>query len=180
VRERSAQRRCTLRRHRGLRVTGEEITIEPADLFPPIRDLVVSHEDIPGRLRKAKLWVIPRQEDLTVTPADIARISRPRDCILCGICDSVCPPLAEGKEFGGPLLFTRFYSVSEDPRDRRGEERLADVVPYNIQNCVHCGNCNLSCPKGCMPERWITLTEGKLVRRGYMDRRGEDFGFLGF
>ena len=175
---------CTLKingEHRlacNTRVEGEEILLEPPDVFPPLKDLVVSQDSIPERLRKAKVWVVPG--DREAGPAEVGRITRPRDCILCGVCDSVCPPLIEGKAFGGPLLFTRFYSVFDDPRDGRGEERLGDILPFNVQSCVHCGNCNLFCPKGCMPERWITLTESRLLRGGYISRKEEDFGFLGF
>jgi len=162
------------------RVKGEEVLIEPVDGAVPIRDLVVSQEEIPDRLRGAKAWVVPSRGEVRVTPADVKRLSRPRDCILCGICDSVCPPLLEGRSFGGPLLLTRLYSVMTDPRDGEGEERLRGIAELNVQACVHCGNCNLYCPRSCMPERWITLTEGRLLQKGYIQKKEEDFGFLGF
>jgi len=54
------------------------------------------------------------------------------------------------------------------------------MVAFNVQSCVHCSNCNLFCPKGCMPERWITAIEGKLTQKGYIQKKAEDFGFLGF
>ena len=162
------------------RVSGDEVLIEPVDGSEPIRDLVVSHEEIFEAMRKNKVWFVPREENLTLEPSQLAKTSKAWDCILCGICNNVCPPLIEGKDFGGPALTTKIYSIEEDPRDSLGEERLGDILNLNLQNCVHCSNCNLFCPKGCMPERWITLLEGKLAQRGYIQKKTEDFGFLGF
>lgn len=162
------------------RVSGDEVLIEPVDGPPPIRDLVVSHEGIFESMRKSKVWLVPREENLRLTPSQLTRTSKAWDCILCGICNNVCSPLIEGKDFGGPALTTKIYSIEEDPRDALGEERLKDVFRLNLQNCVHCGNCNLFCPKGCMPEKWITVLEGKLVQKGYIQKKMEDFGFLGF
>ncbi len=162
------------------RVEGDEVLIEPADGYQPIKDLVVSHESLYEGLRSAKVWFAPREENLKLMPEELRKTSRAWDCILCGICNSVCPPLLEGQDFGGPSLFTKVYTVLEDPRDMRGEERLVELMPLNVQSCVHCSNCNLFCPKGCMPERWITIIEGKLVQKGYIQKKSEDFGFLGF
>ena len=162
------------------RVSGEEVLIEPVDGYAPIRDLVVSQEEIFESMRRSKIWLSPKEENIPLSPSQLAKTSKAWDCILCGICNSVCPPLLEGRDFGGPSLITKLYSVEEDPRDSLGEERLKEVLQLNLQNCVHCSNCNLFCPKGCMPERWITLLEGKLVQKGYIQKKTEDFGFLGF
>ncbi|EDP76587.1 2Fe-2S iron-sulfur cluster-binding protein [Hydrogenivirga sp. 128-5-R1-1] len=162
------------------RVNGEEVLIEPVDGYIPIKDLVVSHEEIYDGLRRARVWFVPREENLTITPQELNKTSRAWDCILCGICNNVCPPLLEKRDFGGPSLFTKIYRILEDPRDSLGEERLNGLTALNAQNCVHCSNCNLFCPKGCMPERWITVIEGKLTQKGYIQKKTEDFGFLGF
>ena len=161
------------------RVNGEDILIEPMDNHEPIKDLVVDHEPIPNTLRKYKIWISPA-EKVEVSKEDITRIIKARDCILCGICNGVCPPIGEGKPFAGPLAFTRLYSVMEDPRDALGNERLKIATSMNPQDCVHCSNCTLLCPKGCMPERWVELTESKLVKEGLIEKKQDDFGFLGF
>ncbi|WP_457601506.1 succinate dehydrogenase/fumarate reductase iron-sulfur subunit [Hydrogenivirga sp.] len=162
------------------RVEGEEVLIEPVDGYAPIRDLVVSHEELYGKLKEGKVWLLPREENLRVPPEEIRKTSRAWDCILCGICNNVCPPILEGQSFGGPSLFTKLYTILEDPRDSKGEERLGEIVGLNVQNCVHCSNCNLYCPKACMPERWISVIEGRLTQKGYIQKKTEDFGFLGF
>ncbi len=161
------------------KVSGDEVLIEPVDSSIPIKDLVVFQDVLFEKLKEGRVWLVPKK-DIKLLPEDLKKTSKAWDCILCGICNNVCPPLAEGKDFGGPAFFTKFYSISEDPRDKIGEDRLKDLIPFNIQSCVHCSNCNIYCPKGCMPERWITLLEGRLTQKGYIQKKTEDFGFLGF
>jgi len=160
------------------RVWGEEVLIEPLDNSPPIKDLVVSHEELFESMRANKVWILPKEENLRLSPVQLAKTSRAWDCILCNVCNTVCPPLVEGKNFGGPALITKVFSVVEDPRDGLGEGR--DLLGLNLQSCVHCGNCNLLCPKGCMPERWVTFLEGKLAQKGYIQKGREEFGFLNY
>ncbi len=162
------------------RVEGEELTLEPVDGSQPIRDLVVSHEELYLGLKRAKVWFNPREENVKLTPSDLKKTEKAWDCILCGICNNVCPPLLEGREFGGPSLFTKLYRVLVDPRDGLDEERLKELTHFRVENCIHCSSCNLYCPKGCMPEKWIRVIEGKLIQKGYIQKKDEDFGFLGF
>lgn len=162
------------------RVKGDEVLIEPLDNAVPIKDLVVDQDSVFLGIRKGRLWVDPKTGEVRVSPGDIAKTERASDCILCGICDTVCPSLVEDRNFGGPSFFTKAYKVLEDPRNGNVEEKLKNLVQFNVQSCTHCNNCNIYCPKGCLPEKWITLIEGKLVQRGYIRRKTEDFGFLGF
>ncbi len=162
------------------RVEAEEILIEPVDNATPIKDLIVSHEDIYTSLSVASAWLLPRENGIELTQDMLNRTSKAWDCILCGICNNVCPPLAEGKPFGGPMLFTRLYKITEDPRDLKGDKRLREIASLNVQECVHCSNCNLFCPKGCMPERWITVLETRLTQKGLIKKETQDFDFLGF
>jgi len=162
------------------RVESQEVLIEPVDNAEPIRDLVVSHESIYEPLKLNRAWLLPGERTDSITPQRLRVTAHAWDCILCGICNCVCPPLLEGKTFGGPMLLTRLYKILEDPRDSKGEERLHHIKDLNPQECVHCSNCSIFCPKACMPERWITLMENKLVQKGLIQKKGEDFGFLGF
>ncbi len=161
------------------RAEGKELLIEPVDNLPNIKDLVVSHDELFKDFKKAKAWIFAFDKNQPLKAADLAGVERPRDCILCGICNSVCPPISEGKNFGGPLIFNKLYSLLKDPRDKK-KERLKDIADLNIQQCVHCGNCNLFCPKGCMPEKWITLMETQLKQKGFLQKEKQDFGFLEF
>ena len=162
------------------RVKEEEIVLEPLEGFPVLRDLVTDHEGIPRRLKTFRIWLDPREGEVTVLPQDLRATERSSDCILCGICDSVCPPLLEGSTFAGPMAITRFYRISSDKRDALGDKRIEACGSSAFMGCVHCSNCTLLCPKSCMPERWVTVTEGKLAGMGYIQRSGQDFDFLSF
>jgi len=162
------------------RVGDEEITLEPLDGFPVLRDLVTDHEGILLKLRSFRLWLEPLEENRKVTPEELKAFERPSDCILCGICDSVCPPVLEGSPFAGPMAVTRFYRISSDRRDSLGDSRIERVGTSAFMGCVHCSNCTLLCPRSCMPEKWVTVAEGKLTAMGYIQKSGEDFDFLSF
>ena len=145
------------------RVSEEEITIEPADGLMPLRDLVTDHGALISRIRSLPSWV--------KDGGGASRsFTKAWDCILCGICDSLCPPLIEGTKFAGPMAITRFF---------RSEGDIKEWVDL-LKGCVHCSNCTLFCPKSCMPERWVTALEGKLEKMGYIQKSGGEFDFLGF
>lgn len=163
------------------RVKGEEeILIEPLQEVGVLKDLVVDQERLPRTLKSYRLWLVPGDGTTSVSKESLSKTAKAWDCIACDICNVVCPPLQEGKEFGGPMAFTRAYRITEDPRDTLADERLKDLLTMDPRQCVHCSNCNLFCPKGCMPERWINLIETKLVGAELLSKKEEDFGFLGF
>ena len=155
----------------------EELVIEPVDNSVPIKDLVVEQDYLFERMRKAALW-IEAKDNLELKPSDIQKTQKSWDCILCGICNNVCPSVQSDTSFGGPSLFTKAFGVVEDKRN--GEDKLKQLIPFNIQSCVHCKNCDIYCPKACTPEVLITLIEGRMLKKGYIQRKTEDFGFLGF
>jgi succinate dehydrogenase / fumarate reductase iron-sulfur subunit/fumarate reductase iron-sulfur subunit len=158
----------------------EEILVEPVDGSPPLKDLITQQEDIFLRMRSAKIWLGEAEGEVKLKPSDISRVQKSHDCILCGICNNVCPSLQTDPSFGGPSLFVKAFGIVEDVRNPEPDKSLKNLIPFNIQSCVHCKNCDLSCPKACTPEVLITLLEGKMLKKGYIQKKTEDFGFLGF
>ncbi len=156
-----------------------ELLIEPLDNSVYLKDLVVEHKDIFARLKRARVRLEAYKETF-VKPSDMQKLWKSKDCILCGICNSVCPSLQTDREFGAPSTFTKAFGVVEDPRNANSEDSLKALLPLDIQGCVHCKNCDIFCPKGCSPEILIKLLEGKMLKKGYIQKREEDFGFLGF
>jgi Succinate dehydrogenase/fumarate reductase, Fe-S protein subunit len=73
----------------------DEIVIEPLSNMPVIKDLVVDHDEFLNKLKKAKAWFIPKEPFEKVYPEDLATYDRETDCILCGICYSVCPGICK-------------------------------------------------------------------------------------
>jgi succinate dehydrogenase / fumarate reductase iron-sulfur subunit/fumarate reductase iron-sulfur subunit len=162
------------------RVSGEELTLEPLEGFRPLRDLVTDQEGLERLMREFSLWVVPRGKGVSTEARPTISNQKGWDCILCGICDSVCPPLLEGSAFAGPMAITRLHRIINDPRDAIGKERLNEEISERLKGCVHCSYCTLRCPKSCMPERWVTLLEGQLRSMGYIQKSGQEFDFLGF
>ncbi len=156
---------------------GEELFIEPLEGYRIIKDLAVEHETIYERLRLAKVWLMPAQE-YEVLPHHLERVSRSHECILCGICDSVCPVLQTGSSFGGPLVLTRLYKHLYDPRNIKQD--LENLFGLNPQLCTHCMNCSYACPKRLMPEAHIREEELLLVDKGLLRKESGGFEFLGF
>ncbi len=155
-----------------------DILIEPLEGFPVIRDLVVDHEGIQARLREHKVWLTTREEQVEVREETNRQTSRSWECILCGVCDSVCPVLMSGGLFGGPLTLTRLYKHLHDPRN--AQKDLKDLQNLRPDLCTHCMNCSLACPKRLMPEGLIREEENLLVEKGLLQRQVGGFDFLSF
>ncbi|NPA33024.1 MAG: succinate dehydrogenase/fumarate reductase iron-sulfur subunit [Aquificae bacterium] len=161
------------------RVWGD-ITVEPVDIAKPIRDLVVEHETMHQKLREGKVWFDPLPTNIPLKPDELRTTQRSWDCILCGICNWVCPALAQDGSFGLASTFTKAYGVIFDKRNANREEKLRAVAGLNPHLCTHCKNCTFACPNDCNPELLIKLIEGELVKEGLIQRKEQDFGFLGF
>ncbi|HIQ49133.1 MAG TPA: succinate dehydrogenase/fumarate reductase iron-sulfur subunit [Aquifex aeolicus] len=157
-----------------------DITLEPVDIAPPIKDLVVDHSFIYKKLKEGKVWFETLSKNISLKPDELKNTEKSWDCILCGICNYVCPAIQEDESFGLPSTFTKSYGVIFDKRNTKGYEKLKDLVPLSIQSCTHCKNCTFSCPKECNPEFLINILENTMVRYGLIRKKEQDFGFLGF
>lgn len=142
----------------------EEVIVEPLDRFAVVRDLVVDHEGMHSKLRG--LVAVEKRSDLLS--------AKSWECILCGICDSVCPVLSAGTAFAGPLVLTRFY------KHLGSSEELLKLKNLRPELCTHCMNCSYACPKRLMPETLIRQEESLLIESGLLDRPSGVFDFLNF
>ena len=159
--------------------TEEEIQLEAIDGYKVIRDLATEQEDIILKLKSHKVWYHPSESVQKIGEDIIQTTSRSWECILCGICDSVCPVLSISALFGGPLILTRLYKLVLDPRNEDQEGTLKSLQSLRPELCTHCMNCSYACPKRLMPEALIREEEGILVNKGLIKRQ-EGFDFLSF
>jgi len=157
---------------------GNSLVIEPIDNLKPIKDLVVEHDIVVGRLKKGGVWFEESCYRDVDSSEGFKRTERQWDCIGCLICEGVCPVFSE--RFGGPFLFTRLYRIVEDPRNSKPESKYDYMVKLNITDCTHCNYCSIYCPKSCQPELAIRLLEAKLKREGLIEEKGDNLDFLGF
>ncbi|RMH79488.1 MAG: succinate dehydrogenase/fumarate reductase iron-sulfur subunit [Acidobacteria bacterium] len=156
----------------------EDLLVEPLDQFNVIRDLVVNHDVILKKLKENSCWLEPLEENIAYHEETNSKTFKSHECILCGICDSVCPvmPIAP---FGGPLLLTRLHKHLIDIRNQGKDRAMQRVKALNPQLCTHCMNCSYACPKRLMPESLIKEEEGLLIERGLVQRQ-LGFDFLNF
>ncbi len=159
--------------------TEEEIQLEAIDGFKVIKDLVTEQEGIILKLKSYKIWYHPLGPTPKIGEDLIQRTSRSWECILCGICDSVCPVLSTTSAFGGPLILTRLYKLTLDPRNKDLEGAIKTLQFLKPELCTHCMNCSYACPKKLMPEAMIREEEGILLDRGLI-KKEEGFDFLSF
>ncbi len=129
-----------------------EITVEPIDNFPLIKDLAVDHERELGKIRRLHLWI--RGENVRIFPEINRKIEKAADCILCFACQSYCPQVLES-DYAGPLFFAKFYRFLEDPRERNRDYRLEEAFEGNLYHCLSCDKCNSTCPREVEPATLI-------------------------
>ncbi len=133
----------------------EEVTLEPLEKFPVIRDLAIDSSDMVTEMKRLRSWIREFSGEVRIPPELSRRIEKSADCILCLACQSHCPQILE-EEYLGPLYFAKLYRFLEDPRDQEGEKRLEIAVEEgNLYHCLSCNKCNNVCPKDVEPATLI-------------------------
>ncbi len=148
-----------------------EITIEPMDYFPVIKDLVVDWTDFYNRMFKVKPRLYPSKEVLEgkaehrLKPEDQRELWKFEQCIWCGLCVSACPSVRVDPEFLGPAAHAKGYRFLADPRDTITEERLKILID-SAWRCTYCYQCFNVCPRDIEPVTTIKKTRAytKLVK----------------
>ncbi len=156
-----------------------EILIEPASNLPVIKDLVVDQGVYLEKLKDAKAWFVPKEPFEPVYPEELKEFDKETDCILCGICYSMCPVFQTGQPFGGPINFVKIYRFWKDKNDALKDERIKIANENHITNCVHCKYCTFSCPKEIPVEQDILKIEFYGKQKGLIQQGQEGFGFGG-
>ncbi|MEM7455114.1 MAG: succinate dehydrogenase/fumarate reductase iron-sulfur subunit [Planctomycetota bacterium] len=141
----------------------QEVTVEPMQAFPVMKDLVtdVSYN---YRVKKRIKPFKPRKPDnedgsWTMHQKDVERVQEFRKCIECYLCQNVCHVLRDHHkhdEFIGPRFFVYNAALEMHPLDE--EDRLED-----LQKSQGIGYCNITkcCTKVC-PEH-ITITDNAII-----------------
>jgi NADH-dependent fumarate reductase subunit B len=133
----------------------EEVTLEPLEKFPVIRDLAVDSSEMVEEMRRLRTWISGFRGDVRIPPELSRRIEKSADCILCLACQSHCPQTLE-EDYAGPLYFAKIYRFLEDPRDSEGGVRLKRAIyEGKLFHCLSCNKCNNVCPKEVEPATLI-------------------------
>jgi len=149
-----------------------KLLIEPLANMPVIKDLVVDHSHFLNKLRDVKGWFEPVKEFKPVYPEDLQKFDKETDCILCGVCYSICPVFEMDSQFGGPINFVKTFRFWKDKNDALGDERIVLADKNRITSCVHCKYCSFACPKQIPVEQDILQIEFYGKQKGIIKQQG--------
>ena len=134
------------------------VKVEPLVNFPVVRDLVVDMEDFMAKLKKAKPWIIRKEEkplsegEYRQSPAELARYKQYSMCINCMLCYAACPVVGLEPDFLGPAAIALGQRYNMDSRDQGREERQDIIAGHEaIWDCTFVGECTTVCPKNVDP-----------------------------
>lgn len=127
-----------------------DMTVEPLDNLPVVRDLVISRDGYQDLLAKVSPLLVRKRDypgfPEPITEQDFAPTAHLRDCIQCLACQSVCPVVAQKDSgFAGPAILVQLSDLAQDPRDEADRADLADRVAQ-VFKCVSCYECERVCP----------------------------------
>ncbi|RME54989.1 succinate dehydrogenase/fumarate reductase iron-sulfur subunit [Candidatus Woesearchaeota archaeon] len=147
-------------------VVDDKILIEPLDMFPVIKDLVVDIDNFIENNIDIRSAIVSSSTHKT-SQEDMRHLDTVSNCIQCGICFSSCDVLNVNQSFIGPAALLRAYRCVTDKRDGLKNQRLKH---YNKENyawdCTHCENCTTLCPQGINVSEHISSLRKELIEQG--------------
>jgi len=138
----------------GVRVSGQsrlacltrlkdEMTVEPLNNLPVIRDLVVDRQLLFDELRNLKLFPLDRGT-VEKSQDDLPMYYKLASCLECLCCHSECAAAGDGTGFVGPFVMVKLAQLHFHPGD--GADRQTQARELGIERCLDCRGC--SCPYG--------------------------------
>lgn len=126
--------------------------VEPLDVAPVVRDLVIDTEKAYDRLDRIKPYIInpkPPSKDgreHAIEPKSLARYVTATRCINCFCCTSAC--MTRVDNFLGPNAMLATIVRVMDPREQEKEERLRHIYSEaGVYRCHSSRACSFVCPK---------------------------------
>lgn len=133
-----------------------QMRIEPLQPFAVLRDLVVDRSEIEARL--GELHLAPQRQaphpgkPEPIAPALAEALCRMDSCLLCMVCVSSCPAVAE-RPFDGPAFMLKLRQMAKHPQDTG--DRLEQAVEHGMLECFNCDVCTQVCPADLSPAQAI-------------------------
>lgn len=139
-------------------------TIEPLDVAPVVRDLVIDTDIAYQRVDSVKPYIINPEppkgegEEHQISPELLEKYVNATRCINCFCCASAC--LSSHKTFLGPNSMLAAIVRVLDPRENEKEERLKCLYSDNgIYRCHSSQACTFVCPKEIDVAHFIALAK---------------------
>lgn len=120
------------------------------DLSPMIAQLkrlepYLQTQNVQTRNNSGKLAII----EFLQHPEQLAKFELLSNCIMCGVCEGICPVYAGGEAFIGPAALINAARFINDSRDNATNRRL-DLANSSdgISACQSVRACSRQCPRG--------------------------------
>lgn len=157
----------------------DEITVEPLENLPVIKDLVVDMEPYWEKVKAVMPYMIsdesqpmPEKEQ-PQSPAQFGTVFEVATCIMCSSCTSDCTVLEADEEFLAPAALAKAFRFAGDSRDAAEMDRLIELVKEKgIWDCVRCYECTEVCPKDVKPAEHIIKMRGMALDKKLEDSIG--------
>jgi len=175
--------RWTCRTHVNKVNQDNRLTIEPLRNLPVIKDLVCDMSQFFEKWKRAEGQFSgdgSRQQPVAaISPAEPARraASAAIECINCAICYAACDVVSWNPDYLGPAALNRAWSLQNDVRDRRHDERLQAVSADG--GCLSCHSqqgCASYCPNELNPTASIAglkkMAAGSFMKKKYRQLHG--------
>ncbi|MFZ7126459.1 MAG: succinate dehydrogenase/fumarate reductase iron-sulfur subunit [Desulfobacterales bacterium] len=138
--------------------------VEPLDVAPVVRDLVIDTEKAYRRLDKIKPYIISPMpppaggEEHLIDPKALERYVTATRCINCFCCTSAC--ISGHENFLGPNAMLAAIVRVMDPREQEKEERFRCLYSEEgVYRCHSSQACSFVCPKEIDVAHFIALAK---------------------
>lgn len=158
-----------------------EITIEPMQGHPLLKDLVTDFDDFFGKHISVNPHIERHNEkdkysdrkEYMQTRGEVEKFLPYSFCIMCGLCLDACPVVNSNPNFVGPQALSQAYRYHMDSKDQAGTKRLLDIDKVDgVWGCEFAGSCSKACPKGVDPASAIQLLKSDVM--AHMLEKGEN------
>jgi succinate dehydrogenase / fumarate reductase iron-sulfur subunit len=145
--------------------------IEPLNVAPVVRDLVINAATAYKRIDQVKPYLIhPRpfqsgNNEYSISPHELERYVNATRCINCFCCSAAC--ISSHTKFLGPNAMLAGIVRVMDPREQEKQERLKILYSdCGVYRCHSSQACSFVCPKEIDVAHFIALAkEGRMTEK---------------